>query len=540
MRAILSFLFCVAGVALLTWRLVRKEDMQHSEGYFLGGRSLPWFVVAGSMMMTNISTEQLVGLNGGAYLTGMNVMGWEVTAAIALVLLALVLLPIYLRNGLTTLPQLLASRYDTNVRSLFSMTVILHLLFCNMPFVMYTGALSLVGLFGIPEMFSLGQNQAVLYTAIALGFAGGAYAVLGGLKAVAVADTINGVGLVIGGVAVTLLGLLYLGHGSLPEALHVIRIHHPEKLDAVSAPHASVPFGTLFTGMFLINVFFWCLNQNIIQRTFGSKNLAEGQKGVMAAGLLKILGVFILVVPGIVSFHIFDGKLPHSDFAYPRLVQLVLPVWMTGFFGAVLFGAIMSSFSSTLHSLATLFSVDIYKNMIRSRASDAETVLAGKILSLLLTAACIAIVPFLFNSQGGVFELMKKVAGFTFAGSTCIVIMGLLYSRTTPVAAYVGFPLGAAFFAYFGWIRDGLLFGSGEGAFRIHWLHLQAINVVVVFLVMLVIRRLIPATESSGTAEVIKVNVDMTPWKAAPWAGGALILLVIAAYLLFSPWGLAH
>lgn len=540
MSAIFSFLFFIGLVAFVTWLMVRKEDLQHSEGYFLGGRSLSWFMVAGSMMMTNISTEQLVGLNGGAYLTGMNVMGWEVTAAVALVLLALVLLPIYLRNGLTTLPQLLTSRYSPNVRSVFSMIIILSLLVCIMPFVLYTGALSIVGLFRIPELFSIEPNRAIFYTAIALGVAGAAYAVFGGLKAVAVADTINGVGLVVGGVSVTVLGLLHLGDGSLLKALHIIQSHQPEMLDAVTAPRAAVPFDTLFTGMVLINVSYWCLNQNIIQRAFGSRNLAEGQKGVLAAGLLKVLGIFILVVPGVVAFHVFEGNLPHSDFAYPRLVELVLPVWMTGFFGAVLFGAVMSSFCSTLHSLATLFSVDIYKRMIRSHASDAETVISGKVLSVLLTVGCIGIVPFLFDSQGGVFELMKKVGNFTFVGTTCTVVVGLLFARTTPIAAYVGLFLGAAFFTYFVWFRNGLLYSGPGGDVRLHWLHIQAINSVVVFAVMLLIRHFIPAGESSEVEDKITVDIDMTPWKLAPLAGAGLVLLVIATYVLFSPWGLAR
>jgi len=411
--------------------------------------------------------------------------------------------------------------------------VMLTLLLAFMPFVLYTGALSLVGLFRVEEMLNLEYNTAVMALAIGLGVVGGCYAVFGGLKAVAVSDSINGVGLIFGGALVTILGLVHLGEGSIADAFHIMRTQHPEKLKAV-------PFSTLFTGMLLINISYWCLNQNIIQRTFGAKSLAEGQKGVLFAAVLKLLGVFILVVPGIIAFHIFKGELPHGDMAYPRLVELVLPVWMTGFFGAVLFGAILSSFNSALHSIATLFSLDIYKSMIRKTASETEIVIAGKSLGIALIVASIAIVPLLHDTPGGIFDLMKRLGGFLFAGTFSTVVIGLLFKRTTPIAPFVGFPLGALVFGWFVWQRGGVLWSSGDTVVQWHWLHIHAANGLLVFLVMLAIRALIPAGPHKREPDVIKANIDMTPWGKAPLAGAAIVLLVAVMYIILSPLGIAN
>lgn len=526
-------------MAVITWFKVRREDLAHSDGYFLGGRSLPWFVVAGSMVLTNISTEQLVGLNGGAYLSGMNVMGWEVLAAVALVLLALVLLPVYMRGGITTLPQLIESRYGRSVRVLLALVLVTGLLITILPFVLYTGALSMVGLFNVEAMLGVDRHTAVLVLAVALGVIGGAYAVFGGLKAVAVSDTINGVGLVFGGLLVTWLGLLHLGDGSVAAAVHTLRTVHPEKLNAVTGPESSVPFSTLFTGMLMINISYWCLNQNIIQRAFGARSLADGQKGVLLAGLMKVCGVLILVVPGVIAYHIFDGSLAHGDLAYPRLVELVLPTWMRGFFGAVLFGAILSSFNSTLHSLSTLFSLDVYKTMIRKQASETETVWVGKVFGLLLIVVAIAIVPMLQDTQAGIFDLMKRVGGFFFAGSLGTILLGLIYKRSTPIAPFVGFVLGAFNFGYFVWVRDGVLYSAGDVVVKLHWLHIHALNGAVVFGVMWAIRTWIPTRAPAREAEVIKTTVDLTPWRGVRFAGFGLLALVVLVYVVFSPLGVA-
>jgi len=169
--------------------------------------------------------------------------------------------------------------------------------------------------------------------------------VFGGLKAVAVSDTLNGIGLLIIGIAVPLLGLSALGNGSISEGLSIITTNETHKLNAVGSATDPTPFGTLFTGMIFANLFYWCTNQYVIQRTLGAKNLAEGQKGVLFSGFFKILVPFMMMIPGVIAFHLYGPGLATIDLAYPQLIRDVLPVYATGFFLAVLLGAVFSSFN---------------------------------------------------------------------------------------------------------------------------------------------------------------------------------------------------
>lgn len=541
MTTIFSFVILTALVAVITWIRTRRDTFNRSEGYFLAGRSLSWIVIGGSLMMTNISTEQLVGLNGGAYIGGMVVMAWELLAVIGMGLFALILMPRFLREGITTIPQFLEDRYSRGVRSMVAIITIGSMIVTSLPFVLYTGALALVELVDVPGLTGMSHFVSVMMTAVMLAIVGGVYAIGGGLKAVALSDTINGVGLVLGGLLVTVLGLLKLGDGSLGNALHLLAEHHPEKLSAIGNSEASVPFGTLFTGMLLLSISYWGMNQFIIQRTLGARSLAEGQKGVMFAACLKVVGVGILVLPGIIAFHLFPD-LPHADLAYPRLVSIVLPGWLSGFFAAVLFGAILSSYNSALHSLCTLFGVDIYKPIIRKAASENEVVLAGKAIGIVLVCMSISMIPLIANAEAGVFELMKRISGYTGASMMAIVVMAIVFKRIAPMAAYVAVPIGMLIYAILADVRQGLICSIGETELRLHWLHCFAVTFVAVLGLMLLVHG-VQHNKASSTAELRPANdspeISMTPWRWAATSFCVLFIVVVIAYGLFSPLVLA-
>lgn len=213
-------------------------------------------------MLTNLSTEQLVGLSGQAYKSGMSVMGWEVTSAVTLIFLALIFLPRYLKRGIAT-----------GV--------------CFLPIVLYSGALALNSLFHVGESLQISHGAAIWLLVILLGLAGILYAVIGGLRAMAVADSINGIGLVIGGLMVPVFGLIAMGKGSFMQGIEQITTVHAEKLNSVGGPTDPLPIGAAFTGLILVNTFYWCTNQGIVQRTLASKSLAEGQKGALLTAVLK-------------------------------------------------------------------------------------------------------------------------------------------------------------------------------------------------------------------------------------------------------------
>ncbi|MGC1479583.1 MAG: solute:sodium symporter family transporter [Chthoniobacterales bacterium] len=523
--SVVTFVLFTAFVAIISWVKSRDEDLTHSKGYFLAGRSLPWFVIAGSLMLTNISTEQLVGLNGWAYAGDASVMAWEAISAVAMVAMAIYFLPRYLKGDITTVPELLETRFGPAVRSIVSVMFLLALTISFLPFVIYSGALAMNGLFPISDLVTVSTESAIWIFATSLCLIGGAYAIFGGLKAVAISDTVNGVGLLLGGFAIPILGLIQLGDGDIGEALKTMTENSPEKLSPIGRSDSPVPFDTLFSGILFISIYYWCTNQAIVQRTFGAKSLAEAQKGVLFAALLKIVCVGILVLPGLIAFHMFGADLENQDMAYPALVAAVLPVWAKGFFAAVMFGAIMSSFNSGLHSASTLFGVDIYKQFIRPGATDQETVKAGKVLGAILVVVCIFLAPTIAQAPDGLFSLMKKLTAFVNIPILAVVMVGIVFQRTTPLAAYVALPLGILFYGYFGFFREGVFW---EGM-QLHWLHVAGLNFVLLVVVMLAIRAWKPVHES--VAETVAVpSIDLTSWGKTIPASVVLMILLVALY----------
>jgi len=292
---IITFVSFTLLVAVIAWWSTRKTNEKSSDGYFLGGRSLTGPVIAGSLLLTNLSTEQIVGMNGIAYSEGILIMAYEVIAAIAMVFTALVLLPRYLKGGIATIPQFLERRYGKSTKALVSLLFLFGYAISMLPTVLYSGALAINTMFNLPESFGMGEETTLWITVWGIGIIGSVYAIFGGLKAVAVSDSINAVGLIIGGSLIPIYGLLYIGDGSLSTGMDVLTTNFPEKFNILGNNDSSVPFWTLFTGMLIVNFYYWGTNQAIIQRALGAKNLKEGQIGLTLAAFVKILGPFIVV-----------------------------------------------------------------------------------------------------------------------------------------------------------------------------------------------------------------------------------------------------
>jgi SSS family solute:Na+ symporter len=389
-----------ALVAIVSYFATRNTNENSSDGYFLGGRSLTAGVIAGSLLLTNLSTEQLVGLNGQGYAEGILVMAWETLAAIAMVVTALFLLPKYLKSGLTTIPQFLANRFDIQTKSLTSILFLTGYAVVLLPTILYTGAVALSGMFDVPGLLNIDESQALWVCIWGIGIIGSIYAIFGGLKAVAVSDTINAIGLLIGGILIPLFGLLMVGQGDVFEGISTLTNEVPEKFNAIGSSSSSIPFTTLFTGMMLVQLFYWGTNQQIIQRALGAKNLKEGQKGLLLGSFIKILGPLIVVLPGIIAYYMSANgmlEVDVADKAYGALVKKVLPNELIGFFAAVVFGAILSSFNSVLNSAVTLFGVDIYNEHIHKNASEKNIVTYGKGFGIILAIVAMCISPFLEN-----------------------------------------------------------------------------------------------------------------------------------------------
>lgn len=523
-----SFLFFTILVAVIAWFKTRNDDLSTQDGYFLGGRSLTGVVIGGSLMLTNLSTEQMVGLNGQSFATNMGPMAWEATSTVALVLMALVFLPRYLKSGITTIPDFLEERYDRKTKQIISVLFLIGYVVTYLPTVLYSGALVLNGIFGVPELLGVSQFKALFITATAIGIIGAIYAIFGGLKAVAVSDTINGAGLLIGGLSIPIFALIALGHGSFGAGLDTLLTVHPEKLNAInpaSSQSPLVPWPVLFTGLLFNNLFYWCTNQSIVQRCFGAKNLKEAQKGALFAGFLKLLGPFFLVLPGIIAFHLYDGKLANSDMAYPTLILNVLPKPLLGFFAAVLFGAILSSFNSALNSAVTLYTLDIHRPIFNPKATDAELVQVGKKFGTVLAVCSIIIAPFIIYAPSGLYGYLQECFGFYNVPILAAVVVGFFSKKVPAIAPKVALLSHVVLYTI-----------SKFVASDVHFLYVLGVLFPVNVLIMLALGKIRPR-EKDYVQEYTK-KVDITPWKHAKTVSFVSIVIMLLVYALFSKIGI--
>ena len=531
--SIISFIMATAGVAIFTYRIVRgmKKSDNATEEYFTGGRSLGWPIVAGSLLLTNLSTEQLVGLNGAVFgdkaLVG---IAWEALAAFAMIATALVFLPHYLASGFTTTPAFLEKRFDKTTRSMVSGLFLFGYVTVLLPVVLYTGSLALIGMFDL--------NLPLWMVVATIGVLGSSYAIVGGLKSVAVSDTLNGIGLLIGGLAIPVLGLLSLGEGSIIAGISQLVNTEPQYLAVLTRSNmdgniVSVPWPTLLTGMMFIQVFYWSTNQVIVQRALAAKSLAEGQKGVLFASFMKLVGPLMLCLPGIIALHMTDLNIDKQDQVYGAVVRHVLPDWSLGLFAAVLMGSILSSFNSALNSASTLFSLQFYQGYINRNASGEQIVKIGKYFGIGLAIASICIAPLLAQMQS-IFEYLQKVNGLYSVPIIGIFLLGILTKRIPAMAAKVGMITGMGAYAFFTFIniKDVLpFFANTDG--DLHWLHGYFISFALSILVMVLLGYFYPKSDEEIEISEKKDSapVDMAPWESAKKVSAGIIFMTIIMYL---------
>ena len=541
----LSFLFFTVMVAVISAWKTRDDKLDTAEGYFLAGRGLPGIVIAGSLLLTNLSAEQLVGTNGQGWASNMSPIGWEVGALFTLFALALWFLPTYLKMGTTTIPQLMEARFGRGTKLMFSFVIVVMYSILNLPVILYSGAVVFENIFDISGIFGISKFQSVAILCVVIGIIGGCYAIFGGLKAVAVSDTINGIGLIIGGLMIPFLALTLLGHettgGGLVEGVKYLVQTEPEKLNAWAswdAAEPALPWPLIFTGMFFNNLYWWCTNQSFVQRALAAKSLKEGQKGAIYCGFLKTIGFFYLVLPGVIAYHLpsIQDKLAAAgssaiDFAYPALVSAVVPKPVMGFFAAVLFGAILSSFNSVLNSASTMFTLDLYRTAINPKASDMQCVKVGKIYGTCAGAVAICVAPFVMFAQG-ITTFLNSMSQFVSLPILFTVLGALIFRKAPKYAPKVITAVHVIAYGAFMIIKPCYP-TSGE---PIHYLYAIAVLFVVEFAIMWYLNKY------RGTEEYVPADVgavDLTPWKYRHIVCIIGIILAIGIYILFSPIGIA-
>jgi len=438
-----------------------KEKTENAQDYFLASRALPWWAVGGSLIASNISTEQILAMNGSGFELGMAIATYELMAAITLIMVAKFLLPVFLKEGIYTMPQFLESRFDGRSRSLMSVFWIALFVFVNISSVLYLGALAIESVLGVPLIW--GIIALVVYSAT--------FSVFGGLKAVVWTDVVQVVVLVFGGMLASYFVLDAVSGGEgFVAGFNILLQEVPERfemifertdvftttqevvdasgnvvMDAANSRPMREPveqsaydllpgIGVLFGGMWITNLYYWGTNQYIIQRALAAKSLGEAQTGVAFAAVIKILLPIIVVLPGIAAYHL-AADLYKADEAFPWVLSNHVPTGIKGLVFAGLTAAVGSSISSMVNSSSTIFTIDIYKDLINKNASELLLVRVGRIsaIAALLIGAMIA--PFL-SSLGQVFQFIQEFTGFVSPGVFAVFFFGMFWKRTTPDAAF--------------------------------------------------------------------------------------------------------
>lgn len=454
-------------VGLLTYLKCRGAPSTNNESkdYFLAGGTLSWPFVAGSILLTNISAEQIVGMNGAQ---GLLVAWWEFGAAIGLLVLARFLIPLYYKYKCTTTTELLEHRYqDRGIRSMVSVLFLFGYLFILLPIVLYTGSLFMKSMFNV--------DLPVVVIAAMFATVGAVYAVFGGLRAIAVSDTFNGIGLLVMGVLVTVFALNAIDFdlSGIPA----------ERMTLIGSNDSDIPWHTLLTGMVFIHIFYWGTNMVITQRALAAKSMQEAQRGIYVAVGFKLVIPFIVVLPGIIAFKMYGDV---DDIAYGKLVGDVLPPWLSGAFAAMIAGAVLSSFNSCLNSAGALYTCDLHQKYINPNA-DVKAI--GQRLALVFAVVSVALVP-LYEKAESIVSVLQQLNGLYSMPVLAAFIVAVFFRGVVGPAIRTGLVFGAVLYAIFTFVWTPL-----------HYIHLMFITMVSTIGFTLIINRFFAASQSEKAVQ---------------------------------------
>lgn len=518
---LLGFFGFTIFVICYVWYKLKNEDLSSQQGYFLAGKSLTGVVIAGSMIMTNISTEHLIGMNGNAYRNGMIVVAWEVTSAVALVIAAIYFIPRYIRMGLTTIPEYLESRFDKLTRTLVALFLMVSFVVTLLPIVLYTGAINFESIFNVSTVLHISKTQALWVIILAIGSIGSVYAIFGGLKAVAYSDTLNGIGLFSLGLLVPGIALYQIGDKNIFDGITTVYRNNPDKFNIIGKPDSTLPFSVLFTGLMINQLYFWGMNQTIIQRALGAKNLIEAQKGLIYTGVLKLFVPLIIVLPGLIGFYYFgDSLYDNSDFIYPKLVKKLLPASLSGLFAAVILGAVLSTFNSVLNSASTIFCLDLYKPYFAKNATDYDLVKIGKWMAVILAIFAVLAAPLVASAPEGLYQLLQELNGIFFIPIASILFAGFFTKSINANGAKAGLLFGLIFYLLTTFIIQ----------VNIHFVHIWGIEFVLNFILMFMVSSWFKTDKLAQKDELD----EQIPWKYVKITGSFLVIVTLLIYLLLS------
>ncbi|MFZ4861442.1 solute:sodium symporter family transporter [Sphingobacterium sp. Mn56C] len=528
---LLSFCFFTSIVALWSFLKFKGKYSKTLNGFFLAGRSNGFVMVGAALLLTNLSANQFIGENESVYINNLSVIGWGVSSVLAMLLVSEFLLPIYFKNGFRTVPDFLSLRYNNATKTLVSIIVLLGYMVNLLPPVLYGGALSFASMFDLPGYFNISYWQSIWMLVWTLGIIASGYTILGGLKMISISDMTLGIGLFFLALIIPIYGLWHLGDGSMMVGLKTILSSKTEHLNAVGSHRDAVPFSTLFTGMILINFYYWGMEQYIAQQSLSAKNLEEAQKGMTFAAGGKLLMPFLINLPGLLAVHIIPNVVPTAS-VFPELIKHILPDIFVGFSLALVFGAAMTTYTAGLQSCGSLFVFNIYKPLLARKnkpISDDELLKKGKFFEIIVSLFAMVIAPFILFAHDGFYTYLQTVSGFFNMPIFTIMLMGILSRSVAPQMAQVGLFIFMLGFALLKFVLD----------IDLHYLHIFAILFVVVSLIIyLGSRFLYPQYHSDFKVDFSKAGRE-SYWKGRYRYAFILLLLMVGLYVLLSPIGVA-
>jgi solute:Na+ symporter, SSS family len=532
------FLVIFAGAAYATWRERVGRGRETSADYFLAGRNSVWFIIGASLFASNIGSEHLVGLAGTGAATGVAVAQFEILAAFILLLLGWVFAPFYLRSGVFTMPEFLERRYSPAARWYLAGISILGYVLTKISVTIFAGGLVFEALMGID--FWTGAMVVVVAT--------GLYTILGGLRAVLITDAMQMVVLLGGAIAVTVIGLNAVGGWN-----ELVVAAGPEFMTLWKpATDPDFPWTGILLGAPILGIWYWCTDQFIVQRVLAARNLSHARRGTVFAGFLKLLPLFIFVIPGVIAYVLVQQgrlELAASDHALPTLVATLLPVGLRGVVVAGLLAALMSSLSSVFNSTSTLITWDVYKK-IRPDASEQRLVWVGRISTAVLVVFGLLWIPLMGLISGTLYQYIQSVQAYIAPPITAVFLLGLFSARLNAhgalAALLTGFVLGMGrLVAELNKARldaDGWLYAYAD----INFLHFAAMLFAVCALVLAAVSM---ATPPQPREQVEPLTLRPAPswpeamararaWRTELVLSGLVVAAVAVIWVYFSAWGI--
>ena len=419
-------IYFLALVVVAVWVSLQKN--KNTEDYFLAGRNVGWFVIGASIFASNIGSEHVVGLAGTGYESGTPMAHYELHAWIVL-LLGWLFLPFYIRSGAFTMPEFLEKRFDSKSRWFLSLFSLVAYVLTKVSVTIYAGGIVVSELLGIP--FWYGAIGVVLFT--------GVYTIIGGMKAVIYTETLQAIILILGSIIITYLGLEQIGGWS--ELRNVVIAESPEHFNMWRPTNdPDFPWTGLLFGGTIVGIWYWCTDQYIVQRTLAANNIKIGRRGAIFGAYLKLLPIFIFLIPGIIAFALSIKNpevftIEKADRAFPMLVKTLLPVGLKGLVAGGLMAALMSSLASVFNSCSTIFTIDIYKKL-RPNDSEKKLLNIGKIATSVIVVLGIIWIPIMEKIGGGVmYQYLQNVQSYIAPPVAAVFLLGILWKRVNSNAA---------------------------------------------------------------------------------------------------------